>query len=166
MTLAVRDLHRSGAVHRDITPMNVLLTFDGHLKLADFGIELHALARKVPADAFNPWHAPEAVLKGKRAWTPREDVWQLGQLLARLLGAEVTRSLPSVQARATFECSDDSKALIYRCIAQADCRFRDAGRLLEALDRGSRPAFSRVATLAGRTIVFTGRGTQERSRLR
>src|SRR5262249_2021605 len=44
VTVAVRDLHRSGAVHRDITPMNVLLTFDGHLKLADFGIALHALA--------------------------------------------------------------------------------------------------------------------------
>jgi hypothetical protein len=165
VTLAVRDLHRSGAVHRDITPMNVLLTFDGHLKLADFGIALHALARKVPADAFNPWHAPEAVLKGKRAWTPREDVWQLGQLLARLLGAEVTRSLPSAQVR-DLKCSDESKALIYRCIAQADCRFRDAGHLLEALDHGSRPAFSRVASLTGRTIVFTGKGSLERRQLR
>src|SRR6185503_14285251 len=106
VTLAVRDLHRSGAVHRDITPMNVLLTFDGHLKLADFGIALHGLARKVPADAFNPWHAPEAILKGKRAWTSREDVWQLGQLFARLLGAQVDRSMPSARVR-DLACSDD-----------------------------------------------------------
>jgi hypothetical protein len=164
VVLAVSDLHRSGAVHRDITPMNVLLTFDGHLKLADFGIALHGIARKVPADAFNPWHAPDAVLKGKPTWTPREDVWQLGQLLARLLGADVARSLPSAQVR-DLNCSDDSKALIYRCITQPDCRFHDAGHLLEALTHGSKPAFCRVSSLANRTIVFTGRGTMERTRL-
>lgn len=164
VVLAVRDLHRSGAVHRDITPMNVLLTFDGHLKLADFGIALHGLARKVPADAFNPWHAPEAVLKGKRTWTAREDVWQLGQLLARLLGADVARSLHSAQVR-ELQCSDESKALIYRCITQADVRFRDAGHLLAALDQGPKPEFSRITSLASRTIVFTGRGTRERIQL-
>lgn len=164
VVLAVSDLHRSGAVHRDITPMNVLLTFDGHLKLADFGIALHGLARKVPANAFNPWHAPEAVLKGKRTWTPREDVWQLGQLLARVLGADVARALPSAQVR-ELHCSDDSKALVYRCITQPDCRFRHAGHVLEALQRGSRPEFSRVSSLENRTIVFTGRGSMERIRL-
>jgi serine/threonine protein kinase len=164
LVVAVRDLHQSGAVHRDITPMNVLLTFDGHLKLADFGIALHGIARHVPADAFNPWHAPEAVLRGKRSWTPREDVWQLGQLLARILGADVTRSLPSGHVRAVA-CSDESKALIYRCIAQPDYRFRDAGHLLYALDQGSKPEYSRVTSLEGRTIVFTGRGTMERRQL-
>jgi serine/threonine protein kinase len=164
VVLAVSDLHRSGAVHRDITPMNVLLTFDGHLKLADFGIALHGIARKVPADAFNPWHAPEAVLKGKPTWTPREDVWQLGQLLARLLGADVARSLPSADVR-WLKCSDDSKALIYRSITAPDCRFRDAGHLLDALDHGSKPEFSRVSSLENRTVVFTGPGTMKRSRL-
>jgi serine/threonine protein kinase len=164
LVVAVSDLHRSGAVHRDISPMNVLLTFDGHLKLADFGIALHGIARKVPADAFNPWHAPEAVLRGKRSWTPREDVWQLGQLLARLLGADVTRSLPSGQVR-ELDCSDESKALIYRCVAQPDYRFRDAGHLLDALDQGSKPEYARITSLEGRTIVFTGRGTMERTDL-
>lgn len=164
LLVAVRDLHRSGAVHRDITPTNVLLTFEGHLKLADFGIALHGIVRKVPADAFNPWHAPEAVLRGKRSWTPREDVWQLGQLLARLLGADVTRSLPSGQVR-DLACSDENKALIYRCLAQPDHRFRDAGHMLEALDRGSRTRYARIASLAGRTVVFTGRGTMERAKL-
>lgn len=164
LVVAVSDLHRSGAVHRDISPMNVLLTFDGHLKLADFGIALHGIARKVPADAFNPWHAPEAVLRGKRSWTPREDVWQLGQLLARLLGADVTRSLPSGQVR-DVDCSDESKALMYRCVAQAEYRFRDAGHLLYALDRGSKPEYARVRSFAGKTIVFTGRGTMKRTKL-
>jgi serine/threonine protein kinase len=158
---AVGDLHNGGAVHRDITPRNVLLTFDGHLKLADFGIALHGVARKVRADAFNPWHAPTTVLAGKQNWSPREDVWQLGQLLARLLGADVTRWLPSAGVR-KLDCSDRSKALIYRCVAQAEYRYRDAGHLLRAMGQGSEVTFSRITSLANRAIVFTGRGTMTR----
>lgn len=161
---AVSDLHKGGAVHRDITPRNVLLTFDGHLKLADFGIALHGVARKVRADAFNPWHAPVTVLAGKRSWSPREDVWQLGQLLARLLGADVSRWLPSKGVR-RLACSDRSKTLIYRCIAQREYRFRDAGHLLEDMGKRSEVAFSRITSLANRAIVFTGRGTMERREL-
>jgi serine/threonine protein kinase len=161
---AVADLHRTGAVHRDITPRNVLLTFDGHLKLADFGIALHGIARKVAADAFNPWHAPVTVLAGKGSWTSREDVWQLGQLLARLLGTDIGRGLPSTAVR-RLKCSDRTKALIYRCIAQAEYRFRDAGHLLRSLSQGSEVRFSKVTTVADRAIVFTGRGTLKRRRL-
>lgn len=161
---AVSDLHEQGAVHRDITPRNVLLTFDGHLKLADFGIALHGVARKVPADAFNPWHAPKTVLVGKRSWSPREDVWQLGQLLARLMGADVTRWLPGTAVR-KLSCSDRSKALIYRCIAQAEYRFRDASHLLRGMARDHEPKFSRITTIANRAVVFTGRGTLKRSEL-
>ena len=162
---AVSDLHASGAVHRDITPLNVLLTFDGHLKLADFGIATHGIARHVRADAFNPWHAPVTVLVGgKRSWTPREDVWQLGQLLARLLGADVPQRLHSAHVR-KLECSDRSKALIYRSIASREHRFPDAGHLLEAMARDAELEFSRITSVANRTIVFTGRGTMERAEL-
>jgi eukaryotic-like serine/threonine-protein kinase len=161
---AVSDLHAGGAVHRDITPRNVLLTFDGHLKLADFGIALHGIARKVPADAFNPWHAPDTVLGGKQDWSPRDDVWQLGQLFAHLLGFNGTRWLRSVDVR-KLSCSDRCKALIYRCIARAEHRFRDGGHLLREMSRGSRFRFSRITSVAYRTVVFTGRGTMKRSQL-
>jgi len=104
------------------------------------------------------------VLAGRRHWSPREDVWQLGQLLARLLGADVGRWLPSTAVR-RLSCSDRSKALIYRCIAQAELRFRDAGHLLESMGRRSELRYSRITSLAGRAIVFTGRGTMKRREL-
>ncbi|HXV87332.1 MAG TPA: protein kinase [Gemmatimonadales bacterium] len=159
---AVADLHASGAVHRDITPRNVLLTFKGHLKLADFGIARHGIAGKVRADAFNPWHAPATILVGKRHWSPREDVWQLGQLLAQLLGARVTRWLRSGDVR-RLTSSDRCKALIYRSIGPREYRFQDAGHMLDQLGKRTALKFSRVTGLRGRTVVFTGRGSLKRA---
>ena len=37
MILAIDSVHSLGYVHRDIKPDNVLLTRQGHIRLADFG---------------------------------------------------------------------------------------------------------------------------------
>ncbi|HJK89339.1 MAG TPA: protein kinase, partial [Polyangiaceae bacterium LLY-WYZ-15_(1-7)] len=72
-------------VHRDVSPQNVLLTYDGIVKVADFGI---AKARMVSEET--------GVIKGKFAYMSpeqargervdqRSDVYSLGVLLAELL---------------------------------------------------------------------------------
>jgi len=38
IALALQHLHRCGIVYRDMKPENILITKDGHLKLADFGV--------------------------------------------------------------------------------------------------------------------------------
>lgn len=38
LLLAIRAVHALGYVHRDIKPDNILLTEDGHVRLADFGL--------------------------------------------------------------------------------------------------------------------------------
>jgi serine/threonine protein kinase len=76
---AVTLLHAGGAVHRDITLRNVFVTSHQVLKLGDFGIALHRVGgRDVPADVFNGWFAPTAIMEGKTGlWRPADDVYVL-----------------------------------------------------------------------------------------
>src|SRR5947207_6029657 len=66
-------LHRGQALHRDLTPFNVLVCDGGQLKLGDFGIATHQMSQRgVTADAFNAFNAPTEIAWGRvRRWQQR-----------------------------------------------------------------------------------------------
>ena len=85
-----RDNHGTimGVVHRDISPDNLMLGFDGHVKVIDFGIAL-VKNRQAPVTEFGtvkgkpPYMSPEQVKN--EAMDRRSDVFSLGVVLHELL---------------------------------------------------------------------------------
>ena len=155
---ALAMIHESGAVHRDITPRNVFVAATGALKLGDFGIALHRLGhREVAADAFAPRFAPRAILAGAKHWRPADDVHQIGQLYAALLSGVGARKITSKEVKC-LACSPGTKSVLQRCIGQRTKCFSSAAEMLAALEARlpSPPKLTRVRSLAGKRVVFTG----------
>jgi hypothetical protein len=79
----LRYLHKQGIVHRDIKGANVLLTLQGTLKLADFGVSARLTAAQPVRGTFvgTPfWMAPEVIASKSFGNTYNEisDVWSMG----------------------------------------------------------------------------------------
>src|SRR5438093_6238565 len=151
-------LHRGQALHRDLTPFNVFVCENEQLKLGDFGIATHQASRHgVTADAFNPLGAPTEIAWGKvRKWQQRDDVYQVGQLIAMLLRGDVHSPMRSRDVR-RLPCSDHLKEVIHRCLGAREKRYQAAGELVAALrKRPTRLHTGRVQSLKARHLSFTG----------
>jgi serine/threonine protein kinase, bacterial len=79
--------HRSGLVHRDVKPENVLISDDGQVKIADFGLVRAVAEAKITSDSVilgtAAYLSPEQVSSGDA--TPRSDVYACGILIYELL---------------------------------------------------------------------------------
>ena len=157
-------LHRGQLLHRDLTPVNVFVCDGRFLKLGDFGIVRQQSDRRgITARTLNASMVPSDMLAGDAPkWRARDDVYQVGQLLAMLVKGDArARIRPSDVRRLT--CSDHLKEIVYRCIGERRKRYESADELIEAL---TRPAASlqpgAPRTLRSAHIAFTGILTKKR----
>jgi hypothetical protein len=127
-------LHRGQMLHRDLTPLNVFVCGDRHLKLGDFGIvRPQSNRRGITARTLNTSMVPSDMLGGDAPkWRARDDVYQVGQLLAMLVKGDATARVRTHEVR-RLACSDHLKEIVYRCIGERRKRYESADEMIAAL---------------------------------
>ncbi|XP_027862299.1 STE20-like serine/threonine-protein kinase isoform X2 [Xiphophorus couchianus] len=91
---ALTYLHEAKVIHRDLKAGNILLSLDGEVKLADFGVSAKNTNTLQRRDSFigTPyWMAPEVVMcetSKDRPYDYKADIWSLGVTLIELAQIE------------------------------------------------------------------------------
>jgi serine/threonine protein kinase, bacterial len=140
--------HRAGLVHRDVKPENVLISDDGEVKIADFGL-VRAVAEAGITSASvilgtAAYLSPEQVSTGNAG--PRSDVYAVGILAYELLTG-VTPFSGDTALAVAYQRMDNDVAPPSTVIGGVPAQFdelvlratsRDpAGRYADALDMGT-----------------------------
>jgi NAD-dependent DNA ligase len=101
--------------------------------------------------------APSEIAAGAvPKWQSRDDVFQVGQLIAMLVKGDAAARVRTGEIR-SLSCSDHLKEIVHRCIGERRKRYETADELIEAL-KSPPPRLlpGRLATLEGVHLAFTG----------
>ena len=83
-------IHINNIVHRDIKPANILITRNGILKLADFGLSKAICCQKrekrmlMTNTVVTLWYRPPEVLLGSKNYGQEIDLWGIGCVMAEM----------------------------------------------------------------------------------
>lgn len=134
---AVDYIHRSGLVHNDIKPDNIMITNSGNdVKLIDFGLadnDAHYLARTLGCT--KAYASPELLVRDKNI-DARSDIYSLGKIMKELFGNRYSR-------------------IVARCLQERkERRYANAEELSKAIERRERLPKIAVSLLAALFVIL------------
>lgn len=89
VSLGLEAAHKSGIVHRDIKPQNIIISTDGKVKLSDFGIARAASSNTISSNVMGSVHysSPEQVRGGYS--DAKSDIYSLGITMYEMVTGKV-----------------------------------------------------------------------------
>jgi serine/threonine protein kinase len=154
--------HQHHVIHRDVKPSNVLVSKDGRIVLADFGLALD-MQQGSKGEAFGSPHyiSPEQAVSSNNA-VPQSDLYSLGIMLYEMLTGQVPYDDPSPLNVAVQHISQPlplpttlnpsltiaTEAVLLKALSKEPAdRYRSGASLMKALE----------PTLTEQKVKITGR---------
>jgi hypothetical protein len=163
---ALHRAHRSGVIHGDIKPANILVTEDGKVKLSDFGIarfatQVSGSGRMMGTPAYL---SPEQILGEPQ--NTRSDLFSLGIVLYQMVTgaapfdgssvsavcAQILQAEPVPPSQRNPAVTPELDRVILRCLAKSSAdRYPSAEAFATSLDAAVRQGKSANAAAGGAT---------------
>ena len=85
-------LHSNAIMHRDLKPQNLLVSNQGRIKIADFGLARKFIPpiRPLTHEVVTLWYRAPEILLGSQYYAPPIDVWACGCMMVEI----ITKSAP------------------------------------------------------------------------